>query len=905
MLQNRNKRHRLVRLNLPVFLCVWLALFLIVIPTFQSTIIYEQVNPTVVVPISPGSTLRRNLASKEAFEITLDNNQLLRLTLEKRDLCLSLSIFDPYGKEVWRQRSDDFERLEIALPTTQSGKYRLEIQSNELADTPDEYQLTVHRVVAVRDIDRQQFELRQVMSSVDYVGPRWTAAALRNSVDVYEQAYRKWLSFDSLNDASQVQLKIGDAWFQLSDYAKALESYTLSATLAGKTQAHASEATALSRAGRVCSYIGDNRAAQSHVLRALKLIKDEAKSDDYTRHALGEVLSSLGEVSYAVGDFEKASRQFERAGMLLNGDRRRRGNVHLFSAYIAGGRGEPDKANSEIDTALTLYRSIADRRGEALSLTALGLVSALKRDENRAIELHQQAIHILETIGDHHSEAIARNGLAQSYENLIDYPNALDHYQKALKLFEEIGAVDLMAVTTFHVARAQKLNGKLDQSLETYQKSLDLSRAGGKARTEANARSEIAAILSTQGKAFQSLRENEKLLRFYGSIKDRYSQALTLNALGDSQLKLGRRKQAFARYKRALELGERSGDRGILLSTLFRLSRAHRDINSNELALSLIERSFGIIEDLRTNLTRTDFRASYFSDASKHYELGIDILMRLDHARPDGDFAAKALMMSERSRARSLVDLISQSKAPAVKSFPLATLDQIRKQLLDHDTMLLEYALGEERSYLWTVTADSFQSYELRGREEVETAAREFYELTTSRQSELGDDYPTRIAHSENVYSEKAQKLSRILLGPVAEHLGSRRLLVVAEGALQYLPFEALPVRATQTLIETNEIVRLPSISTLVAIRSRTRTEQSASKVAALIADPVFSRNDDRISGEFLTASAAHAPRSSSIKISRVPARLSYAATEVKAITQAAPTGTTLLASGFDASRAT
>ena len=67
------------------------------------------------------------------------------------------------------------------------------------------------------------------------------------------------------------------------------------------------------------------------------------------------------------------------------------------------------------------------------------------------------------------------------------------------------------------------------------------------------------------------------------------------------------------------------------------------------------------------------------------------------------------------------------------ESTPL-TLEQIQKELRDNDTMLLEYSLGDEHSYLWAVTSNSFQTYELPSRKNIEDAARECYKLMTARQ---------------------------------------------------------------------------------------------------------------------------------------------------------------------------
>src|SRR5262249_29565446 len=60
-------------------------------------------------------------------------------------------------------------------------------------------------------------------------------------------------------------------------------------------------------------------------------------------------------------------------------------------------------------------------------------------------------------------------------------------------------------------------------------------------------------------------------------------------------------------------------------------------------------------------------------------------------------------------------------------------LAEIQTAVTDDATLLLEYSLGEERSYLWAVTATSFSSYELPPRARIEAATRRCYELLTAR----------------------------------------------------------------------------------------------------------------------------------------------------------------------------
>jgi CHAT domain-containing protein len=98
-------------------------------------------------------------------------------------------------------------------------------------------------------------------------------------------------------------------------------------------------------------------------------------------------------------------------------------------------------------------------------------------------------------------------------------------------------------------------------------------------------------------------------------------------------------------------------------------------------------------------------------------------------------------------------------------------------------------------------------------------------------------------------YRTAANELSKILLEPVAHLLPQKRLVIVADGILQYIPFNALsePGVKDVPLIVNHEIVTLPSISTLAVLRNELRGREQAGKTLAVIADPVFERDDPRV----------------------------------------------------------
>src|SRR5262249_38147223 len=184
------------------------------------------------------------------------------------------------------------------------------------------------------------------------------------------------------------------------------------------------------------------------------------------------------------------------------------------------------------------------------------------------------------------------------------------------------------------------------------------------------------------------------------------------------------------------------------------------------------------------------------------------------------------------------------------------SLKEIQQQVIDSDTLLLEYALGDEKSYLWAVTTSSIQSYELPPRKTIETATRRLYQLLTERNQQIKFEKPDqqhlRVAKADADYVSTSTVLSQMLLRPIALQLGKKRLLIIGEGALNYLPFAALPEptkQPTSPLIVDHEIVTLPSASTLAVLRREVVGRTTTPKTLAVIADPVFEKDDERVKG--------------------------------------------------------
>jgi CHAT domain-containing protein len=253
-------------------------------------------------------------------------------------------------------------------------------------------------------------------------------------------------------------------------------------------------------------------------------------------------------------------------------------------------------------------------------------------------------------------------------------------------------------------------------------------------------------------------------------------------------------------------------------------------------------------------------------------------LLNRKHTPAQADAAAKevAAITDEYEEVRAQIRASSPRYAALTQPQPLS-LTEIQQQALDHETLLLEYSLGDNASYLFVVSQTSLNSHRLPKRTEIEAAARRVYELLTAPQPRPGEadaERQARIAEARTNYWTKAAELSRMLLGPVVSQLGKKRLVIVADGALQYIPFAALPAPSAgndearnsgaepQPLFVEHEIVSLPSASTLATLRRETAGRKPAEKSLAVLADPVFTDDDTRVRQNVGKAGAKEKTRS-------------------------------------------
>ncbi|HLE21470.1 MAG TPA: CHAT domain-containing tetratricopeptide repeat protein, partial [Vicinamibacteria bacterium] len=574
-----------------------------------------------------------------------------------------------------------------------------------------------------------------------------------------------------------------------------------------------------------------------------------------------------------------------------------------------------------------------------------------------------------------------------------DEQRAIGYYARALENNHRISSAHGEAETLIHLGRVHLSLGETEKGLASFRTALQLFESLGRVRMESVALSDIGKALGLLARDVEALDYYTRALTLYEASGFRREEASALNDVGRIEERRGRVETAVRHYRRALALSRETQDRFAESQSLLNLARIARASGDLDQARRDAEQALGLAEELRSNVASYALRASYFASIHELHEFYVDLLMELHGKRPSEGFDRLAFQASEKARARSLLETLSEEQpdgrdldpkllerraqlerkirasagawekrtgraavgeAPASSSSELdellaeldrvravirsqapgydllesglASAEEIQNELLDSSTLMLSYFLGADRSFLWALTRTTLAVHVLPPREEIETRVQTLYRLLAAReriQDETAKEYYQRVSDSDREFWESASLLSTELLGPVVGELGTKRLVIVGDGALHHFPFSALPIPAPAgdsdalPLIAEHEIVRLPSASTLVALKARDLARPKPPKTVAILADPVFDRQDPRVETKDPGAPVAKAlPVSSSAwALTRaledvglgegesVP-RLLASQQEAKGILSMVPPEESLAALGFDASRA-
>lgn len=442
----------------------------------------------------------------------------------------------------------------------------------------------------------------------------------------------------------------------------------------------------------------------------------------------------------------------------------------------------------------------------------------------------------------------ARTSLADVALRQLDYKNAVKLYEQAAKGAKDDKRLDLMWP-------AQRGMGRSQWALASQEKD---AKKASKLRESAlvNYRDAISTVETLRA---GSLRADESRTIFLGTTKDVFDDAasafaemalLSMPAPAGSSSTVA----AEALSGKALEYAAEA----------FKITEQSR---ARSLLDLLSETNAAVTEGIPADLLKRKQDNLDRQQEIAEQLTGISLSADSDKKKPSDLEGELEKLQTEFDNIENQIRTASPRYASLTAGKPLS-LSDVQGSVLDDQTVLLEYSLGSEASYLWAVTKSGVSIYKLTPRLALDKLATDLraqlipsklqrrivgIDVMADSQRGLGVS-ATPFAEDAAAFVAASSALYKGVVEPAASIIGEKRLLIVADGALNYVPFEALvksPAGADYSsapyLIKSNEIIYAPSASVIGAIRQQENNRSGRRML--IVADPVFNSNDTRSRG--------------------------------------------------------
>ncbi len=814
-------------------------------------------NPDADRRLEFGVTVGRPLAGGEGhvYVVNAPAGHYLRVVVEQLGIDVEMALLTANGQQLVLVDNANGTRGSetVSLIAEADEIFRVKVRAKEPKPKTAHYSITIAEQRSSNEEDNRRVAAERALAAGESLRAGGTLDSYHKALAKYGEAYQLWRDWDTVWAATAL-LDMGKAYYFLSNMEEAVKKYGDALKLFEEARLPLDEGVARLYLGMAKLALGENAEALQYYGRALELFT-EADDERYLSFALNET----GRAYYLRGDINQALDYYGKA--------------------------------------LPIRHALNDRKGESFTLVAMGRAySNGFGDDARALELYRQALALQQEINNQRLIAQTLGDIGRLHYKTGDHAAALGYYNDALRAIEN-GDQSVKAEILMYIGLVYSAWGRHREAVEQY--------------------------------FGEALRLQEG--------RDPVGRARTLQHMGRAYAALGDEARALEHLNGALEIWRKALHRTAEAETRYHIAAVESRRGRFAEACEQIKAALPVVETLRTVIANRTLRTNYFASAQNYYELYIDALMRLARQTNDKRLEALAFSVSESKRVRALLDVLIESNADVrrtvsdpqllnreaaiqqelsartlrqvtgehvtpeqvrrieqliaefyavdaeirkrdpryaalTRPLPVA-LEQIQKDLLAPDQMLLEYSLGEERSYLWAVTPTSVKSYVLGGRAEIEAAVQRFMKLLTARDHTVKGEseavWAARVKRADAEYEAAAAALGALLgLDRVVSESKAARLLIVGDGELQYLPFSALlvPVRSEPKpglprsrspfeqgdklapLVAYYEIEEPPSMSVVAELRRERASEREAvpRKTIAVIADPVFSDADER-----------------------------------------------------------
>ncbi len=612
----------------------------------------------------------------------------------------------------------------------------------------------------------------------------------------------------------------GHTYFEQGDLVKALPAYQQSLKLARELNQPNGIFSNLGNIGSIHAKLADYAAALAIYQEGLKL--SEAQSEPGN---VATMRNNLANVYFSLGNYAAALEQLQLSFELSekSGSQTRRGIALNTQAAVYLLQGATDLAEACLQQSLTALR-LEDEKPlcyEALAgaLNNMGHVQKRKELFDKAQEYYEEALRVARAHNDQTNLARATLSLGEVHRLQKHYEAALAEFEQSLALREKQGNYEGQGVVLLSLGRLAAERQQYEKALGFAERAVALARRSG-------TRELLWQTRALAGLAYAALAQPVQAREAYTEAVAVIEELWLHNSGGEQQ------QQYFFERKLMPYQG--------LVKLLLRERQS-------EAALSYAERAkarvlLDVLQSGRVNVTKAMTQVEQERERHLKEEMvSLNAQVSRETIRTHADQARLADLNQRLRQARlayeefqtALYTLHPKLKAQRGQA-SVFTLADAAALLPDERTALLEYVLTDDQVWLFVLTRASASAQ----------AELKVYELPLAAQplSEQARAFRAQLAQHDLLFSAAAERLYGVLLRPAQAQLqGKTRLVIVPDGALWELPFEALKSTPQRYLLETCEISRAPSLAALAAMsKAREPRTSEANKTLLALGNPAF-----------------------------------------------------------------
>ncbi|HET6854947.1 MAG TPA: CHAT domain-containing protein [Pyrinomonadaceae bacterium] len=652
---------------------------------------------------------------------------------------------------------------------------------------------------------------------------------LRNALNLYTSAKNNGGMAATYNEIGDLYMRQGQYQVALENYQKALDGFFVAdnSKQAVNTAVASSIAPVAGAAAGAAAAVADDKYNANLMLAKIGDVNFRLDKTAEAKAAYGRMVIKKPE-----GVAQKAGRRF--------------GGLSAITGAISTGRVDVAAPTSALTVALEAKKELEEYRTSIVySSYQLGMGRIAYADNdletarthfNDALEAAGSSIAGVAKLGQvRRFRAAARTSLGDIALRTGKFKDATKFYNDAKKGAQEDKRLDLMWPAQRGLGKTLWLQAAQEKDPK---KALTLRE-----QALANYRESLGTIETLrQG----SLRADESRSTFLATIKDVFDEA----AAAYSGMALTANSTAGAPLSgKALEYAGEA----------FRINEQSR---ARSLLDMLAETDAAITEGVPAELLKRKQENIERQQEIADVLTGITVSTEELKQKPAELDAELEKLQTEYEEIENQIRTASPRYASLTANKPLS-LAEVQQNVLDDQTVLVEYALQPDESYLFVATKGEVNLFKLPGRSNVEKLAMDLRaQLIPSKlqrrivgidvaEANRGLGIATAAPEDVAPFVAASNALYKVVLEPAAGMIGEKRLMVVADGALNYIPFEVL-LKSADTgdfsslgyLVKTNEVVYAPSASVVAAIKQQ--RAKSTSRAMLIIADPVFNSNDAR-----------------------------------------------------------